>query len=292
MNEPQEGFPAVIRSAILGYCFGVRRAVNMAVQAAADYQSRPIYTYGPLIHNPQALEVLKRQGITSLESGLQTLDQDAVVIIRAHGVPPAARAALASRGSHIMDATCPRVVKSQKLAAKFFNQGYRVIVAGDKDHGEVAGIAGFAPGCIIVENPADAEALVRGGDCPQKVALIAQTTINQSEYDALAAALRPGIPELHICDTLCPAVSERQKALKDLCGQVDGVLVIGGRNSANTRRLLSTAENRCPRAALIQSPEEIPLPFFFLKRVGIVAGASTPDETIDAVEKRLKKQEM
>jgi 4-hydroxy-3-methylbut-2-enyl diphosphate reductase len=143
-----------------------------------------------------------------------------------------------------------------------------------------------------VESPEDAEALILGNfqqgihPCPQKAALIAQTTINRSEYDAIADILRPAIAELHIYDTLCPAAIERQKALEELCSRVDGVLVIGGKNSANTRRLLSTAQKRCLYAALIETPDEIPEQFFSLARIGITAGASTPDEIIGAVEAR------
>jgi 4-hydroxy-3-methylbut-2-enyl diphosphate reductase len=205
-------------------------------------------------------------------------------------VPPEIRVKLEQSGVRILDATCPRVVASQKKAAEFSAAGRTVIVAGDKAHGEVAGIAGFAANCIIVENPEDAEELVRGKCCPQKAALIAQTTLNRSEFDAIAAVLQPVIADLQIYDTLCPAAIERQKALEDLCARVDGVLVIGGKNSANTRRLLLTATKLCRYAALIEAPDEIPGRFFSLEKVGIAAGASTPDEIIDEVEGRFLPQ--
>jgi 4-hydroxy-3-methylbut-2-enyl diphosphate reductase len=306
--------PTVSRASVLGYCFGVRRAVDMAVRAVDETPNRTIYTYGPLIHNPQALDYLAKRGIAIYEPSSQnSISRDATVIIRAHGVPPEVRLELEQSGVHILDATCPRVVASQKKAAEFSAAGYTVIVAGDKDHGEVAGIAGFAAGCIIVESPEDAERLVYGGGMQphfplQKAALIAQTTINRSEYDAIAAILLPAIADLQVCDTLCPAAIERQKALEELCPRVDGVLVIGGKDSANTRRLLLTAQKyfscaaRTPRhtspavfskncgsmdAVLVETPDEIPERFFSLARVGITAGASTPDEIIDAVEQRI-----
>jgi 4-hydroxy-3-methylbut-2-enyl diphosphate reductase len=279
--------PTVVRASVLGYCFGVRRAVDMAVRAAEEAPNHAIYTYGPLIHNPQALDFLAQRGIAIYEPNSQNpLPRDATVILRAHGVPPEVRLKLKHDGVRILDATCPRVVASQKKAAEFSAAGYTVIVAGDKDHGEVAGIAGFADGCIIVESPEDAEALISTYPL-QKAALIAQTTINRSEYDAIADILRPAIADLQVCDTLCPAAIERQKALEELCSRVNGVLVIGGKNSANTRRLLSTAQKLCPHAALIETPDEIPEQFFSLARVGIAAGASTPDEVIEAVERRL-----
>jgi 4-hydroxy-3-methylbut-2-enyl diphosphate reductase len=284
----EQKMPVVIRASVLGYCFGVRRAVDMAVCAAAEAPSHAIYTYGPLIHNPQALDYLVQRGISVYEPNLQNSKlPDATVIIRAHGVPPGVKRELEQGGVRILDATCPRVVASQKKAAEFSAAGYTVIVAGDKDHGEVAGIAGFAPDCIIVESPKDAEALISTHPL-QKAALIAQTTINRSEYDAIANILYPAIADLQICDTLCPAAIERQGALEELCSQVDGVLVIGGKNSANTRRLLSTAQKLCRYAVLIEAPDEIPERFFSLARVGITAGASTPDEIIDAVEYKLR----
>ncbi|MDR3283788.1 MAG: 4-hydroxy-3-methylbut-2-enyl diphosphate reductase [Treponema sp.] len=291
----KESGPIVVRAKVLGYCFGVRRAVDMAVKAAAQYPRQPIYTYGPLIHNPQALDFLKDRGITVLDDESPQAEpvrvQGAVVIIRAHGVPPEIRQRLEEQGARIVDATCPRVVKSQKLAAQFSASGYTVIIAGDTDHGEVAGIAGFAPGCVIVENPGEAELLAKSARCPQKAALIAQTTISQGEYDAIALALLPAIPDLRVCATICPAATERQQALEELCGQVDGVLVIGGRSSANTRRLLSTAQKRCALSALIESPDEIPERFFSLPRTGITAGASTPDEIIEQTAARLSAGE-
>jgi 4-hydroxy-3-methylbut-2-enyl diphosphate reductase len=282
--------PIVIRASVLGYCFGVRRAVDMAVRAAEESPKRAIYTYGPLIHNPQALDYLAQRGIAIYKPDSQNpLPNNATVILRAHGVPPEVRLELEQSCVRILDATCPRVVASQKKAAEFSAAGYTVIVAGDKDHGEVAGIAGFAAGCIIVESPEDAEALISTYTL-QQAALIAQTTINRSEFDAIADILRPAITDLQICDTLCPAAIERQKALEELCSRVDGVLVIGGKNSANTRRLLSTAQKLCPHATLIETPDEIPEQFFSLARIGITAGASTPDEIIDAVEERIHTQ--
>jgi 4-hydroxy-3-methylbut-2-enyl diphosphate reductase len=281
--------PVVIRARVLGYCFGVRRAMDMALRAGQEFPGQKIYTYGPLIHNPQALGFLKERGISALDAEFPAVI-GAVVIIRAHGIPPAARQALEQSGARLLDATCPRVIKSQKLAARFSAVGHTVIIAGDREHGEVAGIAGFAPGCIILENPEDARRLARGGSpsaCPGKAALIAQTTISRGEYDAIAEALRPAIPDLRLCDTICPAALERQQALEELCRQAEGVLVIGGRNSANTRRLFAAAWRLCRRAALIETPDEIPEGFFALGRVGITAGASTPDEVIDGVEQRL-----
>lgn len=279
----------IIRADIMGYCMGVRRAVEAAEQALLDNPVRPVYTYGPLIHNPSALERLSRSGVVIIGTGNTPIPEDfagASVVIRAHGIPPAERAELEKRHAHIVDATCPRVLSSQKRARDWFQKGYTVILAGDLDHGEITGIAGYAPGCIVLESR---DAVERLEHYPEKAVLISQTTIKQSEYDAIAEVLSRKIPELAVFNTICPATLERQNALEALAGQVDGILVIGGKNSANTQRLYNTARGICEKAWHIERPEEIPGEAFSLSRIGITAGASTPDEVIDAVEQALQK---
>ncbi len=279
----------IIRADIMGYCMGVRRAVEAAEQALLDNPRRPVYTYGPLIHNPSALERLSAAGVVVVGTGGTPLPSDfagASVVVRAHGIPPLERDELARRHAQIIDATCPRVLSSQKRARSYFEKGYTVILAGDKDHGEITGIAGYAPGCIVLENARDAEQL---GIWPAKAVLMSQTTIKQSEYDAIADVLALKIPELTVLNTICPATQERQKALEALSGQVDGIIVVGGKNSANTRRLFNTACELTTHAWHIETPDEIPAEAFTLARIGITAGASTPDEVIDAVEQALQK---
>ena len=279
----------IIRADIMGYCMGVRRAVEAAEQALLDNPVRPVYTYGPLIHNPSALERLSRSGVVIIGTGETPIPEDfagASVVIRAHGIPPAERAELERRHAHIVDATCPRVLSSQKRARDWYQKGYTVILAGDLDHGEITGIAGYAPGCVVLESRDAAERLAH---YPEKAVLISQTTIKQSEYDAIAEVLARKIPELAVFNTICPATLERQNALEALAGQVDGIIVVGGKNSANTQRLYNTARGICDRAWHIERPEEIPAEAFTLSRIGITAGASTPDEVIDAVEQALQK---
>lgn len=272
----------------MGYCMGVNRAVEAVRRALAENPLRPVYTYGPLIHNPAALDQLKKLGVEILQPS--PLPEDfggRSVVIRAHGIPPAEMADLAGRGADIVDATCPRVLSSQRRAERFYKAGIPVILAGDKNHGEITGIAGFAPGCTVLENREDAGRFVRAGNLPVKAALIGQTTIRQSEYDGIAEVLSAAIPELEVCPTICPAAKERQEALVRLAGQTEGILVVGGRNSANTRRLFSTAQALTGRAWLIERPEEIPAEVFTLRCVGITAGASTPEEIIASVERTL-----
>lgn len=292
----------VIRSDIMGFCAGVRRAVNAATKALDEREegkiSGAVYTYGPLIHNPVALAELAERSLKVLDSShTADLKGDDVVLIRAHGVPPETEALLKATGAEVVNATCPLVTASQKRAADFAGRGYAVILAGDKNHGETTGIAGYAQQAIacdnggsfyLVENRADAEKLFVDGSVPEKAVLLSQTTFSIKEFEAISNILRRKIPSIEIISSICPATHERQDALVELCSKVDGVLVIGGRSSANTARLLATAEKLCKVAALIEKASEIPPSFFSLNRVGITAGASTPDSVIDEVERVLK----
>lgn len=283
---------------------GVRRAVEIAVKCLETYKGHPVYSYGPLIHNRSALAVLEEKGLRLLE-GTGNLPEvhrkeddgamtDApVVIIRAHGVPPETRRNLEDMGCIIQDATCPRVLANQKKAASYAAKGYTVIVAGDKNHGEVTGLSGCVRDagnartrCLLVDSPQDAAAL-DVSSFGENVVLISQTTISPSEYAEIADVLKQRIPVLEVLDTVCPATQERQAALDGLCERADGVLVIGGKNSANTQRLFNSAVKKCAHVAHIEGADDIPAEFYALQSVGITAGASTPDFVIDEVEARL-----
>jgi 4-hydroxy-3-methylbut-2-enyl diphosphate reductase len=289
----------VKRAAVLGRCMGVRRAVDLALKTAESLppgSAAPVYTLGPLIHNPKTVEELARKGILSIRaegtSFFAEVDKDlarpldlqgATVIIRAHGVPPAMRQRLESAGASIVDATCPRVLASQRRAREYADKGWTVVIAGDRDHGEVTGIAGFAPGAIIVGSAAEASAVEATGP----VALIAQTTIRAGEYAAIREALASRLSVLEVVDSICPATAERLASLADLARDCEALVVVGGHNSANTLRLKATALDLGRPAWLVEGPEELPLELAGYASVGVTAGASTPDEAIEAVEARL-----
>ena len=292
--------PEVVRAKVLGYCMGVRRAMEGAHKAAVNTTSGKVWTLGPLIHNKTALDMLASEGVQILkDEDFSRIQKDDVVVIRAHGVTPLVKADVTARSGAVVDATCPRVMLSQKRVADYAAKGYTIIIAGDKNHGEVTGIAGCAQAaavgasrCVLVGNTSDAQdyvAHIAAGQSPlpEKAILICQTTISRSEYDSIADVLAPAISGLEVFDTICPATTERQEALSDLQGQVDGVLIVGGKHSANTQRLLTSALRYFDKAALIETADEIPPEFFDLERVGLSAGASTPDEVIDGVERRL-----
>ena len=298
----------IIRAKILGFCAGVRRAVLSADKALTENAGSDshVYTLGPLIHNPVALETLAKRNLKILsESGIAHLKQNDTVIIRAHGVPPETEARIREKGVTVINATCPLVTKSQKTAAEYASQGYIIFFTGDKNHGEVVGIEGYARKAakeagrdlhfILIKDSAELKAalasLKNAGICSERarVVLLSQTTFSSAVFEQLTAELLSSVPDATVISSICPATHERQDSLVELCAHVDGVIVIGGKTSANTNRLFITAQKLCKNAVLIETPEEIPERFFSLSTVGITAGASTPDDTILAVEERLKR---
>jgi 4-hydroxy-3-methylbut-2-enyl diphosphate reductase len=214
------------------------------------------------------------------------------VIIRAHGITPALEEELISRGARLVDATCPKVKTSQMRARSLAAEGYRVFLAGEKRHGELVGIQGYAPDCLTVEDPAGAEAAaerLRREDPGAKTALLGQTTLASDEYGAIERGIRRYFPDLVTVDTICEATADRQDALRELCARTEGLIIAGGRESANTRRLLAIAQKQGKPAWLTEQAAEIPPEVYRLGTVGLSAGASTPDEAIDAIERALRQ---
>ena len=287
---------------------GVRRAVEMAWREGADPNAplpgRQVFTLGPLIHNPLVLKSLKERRVNVLEpDGIPAADKSSTVIIRAHGVPPNEETALRQQGVCILDATCPHVKESQVKAYDFAKKGYRIFLAGEENHAEISGILGYASAapalsskissCFVVANPQEAEkaALELSRTEPNaKTVLIGQTTISTGEYRAIGERLRQFFPNLEIVDTICSATADRQKALARLCDQVDAVIIAGGRESANTRRLLTLARELGKPAWITETPEDLPFEIRTYETVGLSAGASTPDSLISEIEKALSKQ--
>ncbi|MCX7027275.1 MAG: 4-hydroxy-3-methylbut-2-enyl diphosphate reductase [Spirochaetes bacterium] len=288
----------VIRAKTLGMCMGVRKAEAAALKAAAKgaASGKPVLTYGPLIHNPQAVAELEKAGVSILDpeafdaGRLDRKVSGSIVILRAHGAPPQVFQHLAAAGAEVVDATCPRVLKSQRKARELRNAGWSVAIAGDRSHDEVAGILGCAPGSVVVQDSAEAGSLASSW-AGRRVALIAQTTIKRSEYDEIASVLALAASEFLAVDSLCPATLDRQRALAELAGEVDALVVVGGRNSANTQRLFMSAKASGKPAWHIETALELSAEVFGFARVGLSAGASTPDSLVEEVEARLYRQE-
>ena len=280
----------IIRASVLGFCFGVRRAVELAEKALSENPGKKVYSLGPLIHNENALSALEEKGLHILEeSDIAELEEGSVVIIRAHGVAPCVTDALEKRGCKIIDATCPRVKASQKMVERYSSENDYVVLTGDINHGEVIGIAGYAgENFSQIQDYEEAENFEIPGSEGKNVILLSQTTYSPKEFEKIENLFKSKFHNLAVMNTICPATSERQQALLELCSQVEGVLVVGGKNSANTKRLYQTATANCKLAVHIQSAADIPQEFFNLKTIGITAGASTPDEIIEDVERKLE----
>lgn len=280
----------IIRAKVLGFCFGVRRTVELAEKALQENQEKKVYSLGPLIHNEEALKTLEEKGLQIAgESEILKIQDNSVVIIRAHGVAPVVINKLKEKNCQIIDATCPRVKASQKLVEQYTSHNDYVILTGDRNHGEVQGIAGYAgKNFIQIQNKEEAEQLNLQQLESASAILLSQTTYSNKEFADIEAFFKSRIKNITVFNTICPATKERQDSLKELCSQVDGVLVVGGQNSSNTKRLYQTARENCKYAAHIQTENDIPEIFYKLNKIGITAGASTPDSIIDKVQRQLQ----
>ena len=285
----------VIRAKVLGFCMGVRRAVDLANAEAdqAKISGGRVYTLGPLIHNPHVLADLETRGVEILNEPLQNLEGSSI-IIRAHGVSRGVEEDLRDKGGRIIDATCPKVKASQLKAEALVRAGFRLFLAGEAEHAEIAGILGYAASgfCQVVESAAKAEAAAKKlyeKEKDAKTALIGQTTISEEEYRAIGRAIKKYFPALEIIQTICAATRDRQEALAELLDQADAVVVVGGKESANTRRLLAIAQDRGKPCVLAESAANIPPEFRAFETIGICAGASTPDSVIEEIERELQK---
>jgi 4-hydroxy-3-methylbut-2-enyl diphosphate reductase len=275
----------IVLAESLGFCMGVKRVVDMAYRAIEKADGQHVVTLGPLIHNAQEIERLEKDGVKVADE--DSIPDNSVVIVRAHGVTPQAMRSLKSRGMKVMDGTCPYVHYSQRKAVELREAGYTVVIAGDRNHPEIRGILGHigdeAYVVKTVEDVRDLPALDRAGT-------IAQTTISPKKYQTIIEALREKTRELKVCETICDATEENQKAIRDLSAEVEMLYVIGGRHSANSNKLVETAREKCPRATLIETADEIDAEELRgVRRVGIGAGASTPDWMIQSVVERLRE---
>ena len=279
-------------ASVMGFCFGVERAVEIAEKTLTEYKNIKVYSLGPLIHNEEFLSELSSKGLLICDKkNIEEIEEGSAVIIRAHGVRPAIISKLEEKKCIIVDATCPRVKASQTMVSKYTGEGKHVILSGDKNHGEVKSIAGFAKKPLLqLQTTQEAENITFNGDNSEEYVLMSQTTFSPDEFEKIQTILQNKIKKLTVKNTICPATKERQDSLLELCSRVDGVLVIGGKNSANTKRLFQTAKENCKFAAHIQTADDIPEDFFKLHTVGITAGASTPAKIIEEVKNKLSKK--
>ena len=280
----------IFTASVLGYCMGVERAVNLALKTIGEKkENSKLYTLGPLIHNPLVLKELNERGMKVLsDDEIKNVSSGDAVVIRAHGTTAKNIDTLQKQNAVIIDATCPRVKQSQKRVEEWSKKGYDIIIAGDKNHGEVKSLEGFFDSSqggklYVVQNSDETEVI----PLRERTALISQTTFSPEKYDAITTAIKGKKSDAVIFNSICDATLKRQKSLEELAKKVDAILVVGGKQSANTKQLKDLALKYCPNVELIEDETEIPEKFFDFEKVGITAGASTPQFVIDAVKKRL-----
>lgn len=276
----------IIMAEHAGFCFGVRRAVNAISDSLNNSNNNNVWTIGLPIHNPQEVARLESLGL-HVANNASEIPSGAKVLIRAHGESLSVMESLKSRNIEVIDMTCPFVRKAQDMAAELSRENYYVILLGDKNHPEIKGILGHVIDNKNVEVIAD-ESEAEKVSYHTKIALISQTTQREERLSKVAGILTRKSSELHICNTICKATSERQQAARELVrnNNVDGVILIGGRESANTGKLRDIIESEGVNVLWIEEPEELEANSHWLDNknmVGIAAGASTPEWLIDKV---------
>jgi (E)-4-hydroxy-3-methyl-but-2-enyl pyrophosphate reductase len=277
----------IIRAHSMGFCFGVRDAIEIVRDLGNS--GTTVYTLGAIVHNPQIAEELDKINVHVVD-GIDEVPIGGIIAITAHGSPPDLQSAAQARGLKVIDTTCPLVTRIQKTAYDLVQQRYSVLVYGDASHKEVKGIVGWSGGkARVIRSKEDLE----GWEPTRRVALISQSTSNVEKFISLARDLvgemvARGV-EIRVINTICKPTKDRQHAVRELAQEVDVVIAIGGEASANTRKLVQAAQEEGTNAYQVERPSDLRSVWFEdVNRIGITAGASTPDSVIDEVEARIR----
>jgi len=274
----------IILAQSAGFCFGVKRATQMAFEAAEHYHQ--ICSLGPIIHSPQLVGKLEEKGVEVIHE-VEDIPEGAV-IIRSHGVTSSELDHILARELHIVDATCPFVKKAQEYAAMLSREGYLLVLVGEEEHPEVQGIISYARDgdVLVVADRLAAESLPRR----RRIGIVAQTTQSFDNLRQIVDVCLSKSSELRVFNTICDATSVRQNEARSIAKEVDLMLIIGGFNSANTSRLASICRDIQPRSHHVETAEQVdPVWFEDVRTVGITAGASTPRWLIDEVLEKVRK---
>lgn len=266
-----------------GYCYGVERALRMTGEAA-ESRRKPIHTLGPIIHNPQVVEGFAAKGVRQVSDISEV--GNGTIIVRTHGVDPVVIEQGRAKGLAIVDATCPFVAKAQQRAAELVAEGYNLIIIGEKEHPEVIGILAHAQGKALVMERVDDVSQVRVG---RRLGVVVQTTQSLENFQQVVAVLAAKAPELKVFNTICNATTRRQQAAEKLAEEADIMIVVGGKNSANTSRLAQICRATGTVTHHIETAKELDSAWFKgAKVVGLTAGASTPEWLLKEVLQTLE----
>lgn len=269
-----------------GFCFGVKRALDTVEREIEKADGRPIYTYGPIIHNEIVVDDLKARGVRVMDENcdLDRLEKG-TVIIRSHGVSSRVMEELKEDGFDVVDATCPFVLKIHRVVNEYAKKGYHIIITGNREHPEVEGIIGWIPGddYEVIGSREEAEAI----DLPldRKICLVSQTTFNYKKFEELVEIIENKGYSIFCLNTICSATAERQNEAAAVADKVDVMIVIGGKHSSNSQKLYEICKEINPRTFFIQSRDDLDLSVIeSIDSVGITAGASTPQKIIQEVQ--------
>lgn len=266
-----------------GLCYGVKRALRMA-KVTRKQKTGEVFTFGDLIHNPQVIQDLKRQGIQSIDGFDQI--REGTVIIRSHGVSPEIYNLLNKKKIDIVDATCPIVKRIQKLVASLAKKEHEIIIVGNKEHPEIKGLIGYSRGKgIIIEHESQAKIL----PSKKRRSVLAQSTQDLFLFIRVVAALIERTEALQVYNTICQSTQTRQKSTSELASCVDTLFIIGGKNSSNTQKLFQISKRILPNTHFIEKAEQItPAMVEEAKKIGLSGGASTPPEAIEEAVVKIK----
>lgn len=273
-----------------GFCFGVRRAVD-TVYEQVEQAEGPIYTYGPIVHNETVVQELEEKGVKVLnsEEELKSLTSG-TVIIRAHGVGEKVYELLKQQGVNLVDATCPFVKKIHRIARKEEANGRHILIIGNAKHPEVEGIRGWCEKpAYVVESLEEAEnfALPMG----EKLCIVSQTTFNYNKFEDIVEIISKKGYDIIVLNTICSATEERQTEAREIASDVDAMIVIGGSHSSNTQKLFEICKKECENTYYIQTIKDLDLTRLkSTDNVGITAGASTPNNIIEEVQKNVRNE--
>ncbi|MCC3863541.1 4-hydroxy-3-methylbut-2-enyl diphosphate reductase [Terrisporobacter petrolearius] len=270
-----------------GFCFGVKRAMNMAWDELENKTSDNVYSLGPLIHNKQAVDKYKEKGLMEMDS-LDKIPSDSKLIIRSHGVGKKIYTESESKNMDIVDTTCPFVKKIHDIVNEFSNKGYKIIIVGNSTHPEIIGINGWCDNEAIIINREEEIDNITFND-NDLYCVVSQTTANLESFDKIVSKLKSKIKDLTVNNTICFATKERQLSATDLAKEVDCMIVIGGKHSSNTQKLVNICKNIVPTFSIETKGELEKSKLEKFKVAGVTAGASTPDWIIEEVIGYLKE---
>ena len=272
-----------------GFCFGVKRAVETVYSEVEKENNKPIYTFGPIIHNDEVVKDMRAKGVEVLNTGDELKDlREGTVIIRSHGVSKEIYDLLEERGIKCVDATCPFVKKIHNIVLRESANGCHIVIIGDKDHPEVKGIRGWAGEHVtIIKTEEEAETFFLPENA--SVCIVAQTTFNYNKFKYLVEIIQKKHYNISVLNTICSATKERQTEAEQIANEVDAMIVIGDKHSSNTQKLFEICRNACNNTYYIQTLEDLDMSQLkSVKTVGITAGASTPKNIIEEVQNNVR----